>query len=207
MDGDFEKRRSHLRAVTEFAGKTGPAWVEKFEPDTRGRRQVLCRGRRWLNRSVMSTTASARSRGCRCPARIDSGAGRYRLQWMAAHGGDRCGESRVRAQRIDCSGTIRRTRGKPSQCRPRPYHMVRRAAPHRGVGKHRGREMHCLARRAGRNSRDQGLKPAFIEKSISQNVGSRSNRATDAPQPRRTMPPLRAQKSMPGWSSSRTTPA
>src|ERR1700686_2667979 len=32
MDDDFEKRRSHLRAVTEFAGKTGPAWVEEFEP-------------------------------------------------------------------------------------------------------------------------------------------------------------------------------
>ena len=33
MDNDFEKRRSHLRAVTEFAGKTGPAWVEEFEPE------------------------------------------------------------------------------------------------------------------------------------------------------------------------------
>jgi hypothetical protein len=33
MHDDFEKRRSHLRAVTEFAGKTGPAWVEELEPE------------------------------------------------------------------------------------------------------------------------------------------------------------------------------
>jgi len=33
MDDDFEKRRLHLCAVTEFAGRTGPAWVEKFEPE------------------------------------------------------------------------------------------------------------------------------------------------------------------------------
>jgi len=33
MDDDFEKRRSHMRAVTEFAGKTGPIWVQEFESE------------------------------------------------------------------------------------------------------------------------------------------------------------------------------
>jgi len=33
MDDDFEKRRLHLRAVTEFAGKAGPALLEKLLPE------------------------------------------------------------------------------------------------------------------------------------------------------------------------------
>jgi len=33
MDDNFEKQRLHLRAVTEFAARTGPAWVEEIEPE------------------------------------------------------------------------------------------------------------------------------------------------------------------------------
>jgi hypothetical protein len=33
VDDYFEKRRSHMHAVTEFASKTGPAWVEEFKSD------------------------------------------------------------------------------------------------------------------------------------------------------------------------------
>jgi hypothetical protein len=33
MNDDFEKRRSHIYAVTEFAAKTGPAWVEEFKSE------------------------------------------------------------------------------------------------------------------------------------------------------------------------------
>jgi hypothetical protein len=33
MSNDLEKRREHLRAVTEFAGKTGPIWIEQLEPE------------------------------------------------------------------------------------------------------------------------------------------------------------------------------
>ena len=33
MNDDFEKRRSHMHAVTEFAAKTGPAWVEEFKSE------------------------------------------------------------------------------------------------------------------------------------------------------------------------------
>src|SRR6516164_10452000 len=33
MDNDFEKRRSHMHAVTEFAAKTAPAWVEEFKSE------------------------------------------------------------------------------------------------------------------------------------------------------------------------------
>jgi hypothetical protein len=32
MDDDFEKQRLHLDAVTEFAARTGPAWLEEIEP-------------------------------------------------------------------------------------------------------------------------------------------------------------------------------
>jgi hypothetical protein len=33
MDDDFEEQRLHLQAVTEFAGRTGPVWLEQIKPE------------------------------------------------------------------------------------------------------------------------------------------------------------------------------